>query len=485
MEMAEDQELISELPEMLRLHILSALPRKDAIRTGVLSSLWKGLWKYRLSLTDTSLDFGRSFSEGKSDEETVQEIAEAMQRRGKNLIEVFNLCVHPSADKDTVSAWIQQASASGAEEASLDFSGKGGPIVIESLNAEVFAVNSLVLLSLSNCKLEGDFNSTTFNSLDRLYFEKVVTNDSVMRELVGNCPVLTRLELRECSGLHDMVFKFPTLHLKTLVVFNCWKLRTIDVCSPALVSVDFYGQTACLFVIRDVTSLVDASMVAEVRGQSIKFLNSRAEAGQKFVNALAMSSNRLEEMLRSNSSPFGDVEYLSGLQLVVLNNGWLAPLYQYLGQQNFRYLEKMFIELPPNYEDATMDFYRGIEMGLPTVSVRRLRAVKLNNFRGRENEMLLLRFLLGTATALRMMIVVFPHDIDDTQKCTQMKDTINKEIARMPKASQALEIMVCCTFQYTNTWNLSQSIIASDWSEATNTFRNLRLVSLALQPSTS
>ncbi|KAJ0966191.1 hypothetical protein J5N97_027329 [Dioscorea zingiberensis] len=107
------EDRLTLLPDVIRMHILSFLPRKYAIRTGTLSSQWRDLWKSRYPYR-TTLDFNESFLEDKTPGEVFRSINEAMEKQGDSKIEVFNLFFYPGRNyQDVVTRWIEQAVLNG------------------------------------------------------------------------------------------------------------------------------------------------------------------------------------------------------------------------------------------------------------------------------------------------------------------------------------------------------------------------------------
>ena len=82
---------ISELPDALRLQILSLLPLKSAIRTGALSSRWRGLWEQRWP-EPSSLRI--RLPPGAAGAAARVEQFGAIDRRGRRRMDCFSLAFH-------------------------------------------------------------------------------------------------------------------------------------------------------------------------------------------------------------------------------------------------------------------------------------------------------------------------------------------------------------------------------------------------------
>ena len=88
---AEEVDCISELPDALRLQILSLLPLKSAIRTGALSSRWRGLWEQRWP-EPSSLRI--RLPPGAAGAAARVEQFGAIDRRGRRRMDCFSLAFH-------------------------------------------------------------------------------------------------------------------------------------------------------------------------------------------------------------------------------------------------------------------------------------------------------------------------------------------------------------------------------------------------------
>lgn len=89
--------------------ILPLLPRKSAIRTGVLSWRWRDLWSYRWPRMAT-LIFGEELGRGLSAEEFVSSVEENLKLRGNKKVEIFRLFFYPgNLYQSNTANWIEYA----------------------------------------------------------------------------------------------------------------------------------------------------------------------------------------------------------------------------------------------------------------------------------------------------------------------------------------------------------------------------------------
>lgn len=272
------EDRISALPEELRLEILSLLPRRYAIRTGVLSKRWKDLWKQRFN-HPTRLKFGHQYRCSKDQVQLVTEIHHYELEYVDKKIETFHLYFHPEDwNSAMVPKWIEQAIASGTEELYLDFSQglvrstpRGRLKIWEKkfkLPESVFRFNrSLVSLSLGFCILKGNYQFRYFNCLETLCLQGVNTFNNVMLiKVLLNCRQLQSLELRECMGL--LYIQLTGDHrIKKLTVVDCSNIKRIHITLPFFRLFHFFGKLPRYgaFMLGSMPCLSDVIIVSTVK----------------------------------------------------------------------------------------------------------------------------------------------------------------------------------------------------------------------------
>lgn len=272
------QDIISVLPDDIRQYILSLLPRRDAARTGVLSSRWKGLWAKRFP-HPTCLIFGRPTDNMEDQRKLANEIKEYMSQHGERKIETFNMYFYPGKEHEEVaSRWIQQAIRNGVEEFHLDFSqGSMGRYPCKQIirRSKKFELkdrlfrgnNTLVSLRLNYCRLQQYFKFKNFNSLEILCLRQINVNDHMFEKLVSNCPRLASLELRQCSCLMHVRVPNTLFGLKKLIIANCCMIKEISMSAPSLQAFHFFGIFPCVFIMHsNMTSLNDVILTSPSRG---------------------------------------------------------------------------------------------------------------------------------------------------------------------------------------------------------------------------
>lgn len=254
------QDIISDLPEAIRYHILTFLPRKYAIRTGALSSKWRDVWKTRFPHL-SNLIFGRATQNDKEQKQLAQEIQEYMDLHGNKKIETFTLYFYPGRSHEKMTAgWLEQAARNGVEEFHLDFSQAGmGSYARKQLTRRankfklkeyLFKCNQvLASFTLRYCRLQCYFQFRYFSCLETLSLRQVNINDFMFGRLVTNCLSLESLELVRCYYVKNIRVPASLNRLKKLTIAYCCATKEVHISAPMLQSFYFFGNYPRSFIL--------------------------------------------------------------------------------------------------------------------------------------------------------------------------------------------------------------------------------------------
>ncbi|KNA24140.1 hypothetical protein SOVF_018100 [Spinacia oleracea] len=203
---------LSDLPEPIRKHILSFLSTRNAVRSSVLSSNWRGLWTELPNLELSRSAVSSRLREEKLPDDGVKRAAIIREREAfygfldralESVLELKKLDLYvPGYDvelKSRLDGWLDCAVGRCVKELVLDIGSWKVPGY--SLPKTVLGGNSITKMNLQRCELSSSsLMDARLPSLRELNLDYVYLDDEVIETLAGNIPNLEALDFRSCHG---------------------------------------------------------------------------------------------------------------------------------------------------------------------------------------------------------------------------------------------------------------------------------------------
>ncbi|CAH9098868.1 unnamed protein product [Cuscuta epithymum] len=411
-------DIISNLPECLRMAILTHLPHLEAVRTSVLSSNWKYTWtKLSHIKLDETLWPKTSVSKDSAFLTCVRRIFHIVLNHEGPITEV-TIALSKLKDCPEIDNLLLILSKSDVEGLTLKI--QAGQCLLPS---SFFKCKNLKHVSLYSYRVHLPSNFTGFNQLLAIKMDLVSIGSEQLASLVSSCPLLEHLWLRISS---TYTYESLEIHAPNLKCFKFFS-RIKDICfknSPVLKDVWVVDCTKI-----GQHSISGYSKVVELFSSlpDLRFLCF----DHKFTKCIAS----------------GGVPATPCLTAVHLNAVKLCSfcLEDTVGMAFVLFL----LRIAPNLQDITIyldDSHDAVSSQSPSlhsldieeysdVKLDKLRMVMLREFAGAKNQLRLAKLLLIKSPVLKKMIIKA-----NTKVCTEKQLLILKELVRFPRPSPMAEI---------------------------------------------
>ncbi|KAG7589076.1 Leucine-rich repeat 2 [Arabidopsis suecica] len=431
----DEVDWVRDLPESLLSHVLLNLPTKDVVKSSVLSSKWRNLWRYVPGL---DLD-QRDFTEFNA---LVSFIDSFLSFNRDSSLNKFKLRIYMDDDRDEetnnahMARWINAVVTLNVQHLDLTWA----PVEVPPI---LYMCKSLVSLKLCVVVLP-NLECMSLPHVKVLDLEWVMyANELALEMLISGCLALESLSFCKCPIDNVEVFRVRS---QSLLSFNyygpsCHELHykdlIVDIDAPKLEDLKLSHDTTASFIIKNSSSLVKADINIEFNfcvGKKFdpKNLPKRKMIGNflariSSVKKLSIAPCTLEIIYDySRCEPVRLFRNLSSLSVDFYDGRWeILPF---------------FLECCPNLKSLVVDstFYpkeRTIILSRPRRLLSCLEYVKIQSSLDRM-EMKLVSYLLENSPILKKVTLSLEG------RCSRMESVILRELLTIPRRSSSCQVVV-------------------------------------------
>lgn len=275
---------ISELPDLVLVHILSFLPMDAAIRTGVLSKRFAYKWA-----STPNLVFDQD-SEWEIDD-FITFVNRALLLHDPNCkvqkftiyMDCMDQVIENSLQEDCVTLWLRFATRKGVEKLNLGFNDEEDPLQLwESrydsyrylLPQFIFRHSSFRKLATRFCNFV-TYGVVSWAWLKSLSIGYAELNEETIRNILMGSPALECLEFHRCHGFARI--NICSESLKKLSILEPWAPNdaegetVLEVSAPNIRSLELSGNWEKMCRLLDMSSLVNAKLDIQMMHQDRNF----------------------------------------------------------------------------------------------------------------------------------------------------------------------------------------------------------------------
>ncbi|KAM5569310.1 F-box/LRR-repeat protein, partial [Rosa sericea] len=445
------EDRISQLPHDIRVHILSYIPTVYSVRTTVLSKRWNNLWTFVPTLDLDQQDYSKHGHRTRNSFDKFAKFVDgALSLHNSSTIRKFRLHIHTNSyydhlqetDFSRIRNWISTAMRYEVSELEPSFSPNQrlGEQIELKLPRRVFSCKTLEVLKVdSNCITYPPTNPGCFPSLKFADIKATNRDNSSMRKLFCNCPVLEELRIDANRYFYDTELSISAPELRTL--------RTsisvdISINAPKLENLVVYSSGFTKYILQNAKCLVKANIkhIGYIKKNLSPDLLNRATAllaGVSSVEYLHISGPNLVACSLPNFSN------LKQLKLILFGCSYVEYLMELLKRSPK--LEDLFLDIDIRswYDEKYVEGYEPFKPPeiVPICVVSHLKTVSITHITGHDDQLDVVKYLLKYGQVLRnMTIFTCGTLLFKTRHITEEK--FQRKILKYHKSSKTCEVEV-------------------------------------------